>query len=238
MASEHPGLRPAVKAVLQQLAWYADPNGRNTFPSVGTISRRTGLKRRTVQKVLREFEAQQIISAVSSRSGGRSHSTRYEISVGKLQEQKETANEVHPSAKHKSEPESQSATATTKKSEQSSPEQQEHEKQKKATPVPSFQKGKAQQRAEQPLNPIPDGLDQSRGEQVWSAILEQLKTQVNEHSFDNWLKPLKAAGCGDGLLWIRVPKPEFKEMAERYTDQILEAMTSKELHDIKTVRFA
>jgi hypothetical protein len=238
MASEcH--LRPALKAVLQQLAWFADPNGRNTYPSVETISGRTGLERRTVQKMLRELEAPRIICAVGSQRGGRGHSTRYEINMGKLRELKETANCMNSSGRHKREPESQRATATPKKSEQHSPEQQEHEKQQKANPVLGYQNGKAQKRTEQPrtVNRIPDGLDQDRGEQAWSAILERLEARVDTHSFDIWLKPLKAAGCADGVLWIQVPTPAFKEMAERYTDHINAALAAEEICDIREVRF-
>ena len=234
-------LRPALKNVLLALAWHADPNGRNAFPSVNTIAQRTGYRRRTVQKALRELEAQEIIYAVGSRLGGRRHSTRYDFNVRKLQELKEAANCIHPLGRHKSEPaDHERATVVLTNGELRSPEHQEDEKEKKATPVISSQDGKAHKRTEQPrtANRIPDGLDQNRGEEVWSAIREQLKPRVDPHSFDNWLNPLKAAGCADGVLWLRVPIPEFKEMAEKYTNQINEAMTSTEIHDIREVRFA
>lgn len=223
-------LRPAVKAVLQQLAWFADADGRNIFPSVSTIARRTGLTRRAVQKLLRELEAMGIIASVGSQGGGRGHSTRYEINMRKLQELKETANRIHPLRSNTGESEDQErATVTHAKGELRSPEYQEHEKQKKATPVISSQEGTA--------NRIPDGLDQNRGEQVWSAVLEQLKPQIDKHSFDTWFIPPKAAGFRDGVLWIRVPYQESKEIFKRYTNQIAEALKSKEIQDVREVRF-
>jgi hypothetical protein len=232
-------LRPAVKAVLQTLAWYADPNGRNTYPSVGTISSRTDFKRRTVQKVLRELEAIGIILATSSRLGGRSHSTRYEINMGKLQELKETANCKNSSGRPKGEPECKRATATSKKSEQRSPEQQEHEKQKKAIPVLSCREVPAQKMTEQPqtVDRITDGLDQDRGNQVWSVIREHIRTQVDSHSFDIWVNPLHVVGCVDDKLSIRLPGPQFDFKRGYYSELIKEALISKEIDDIKTVRF-
>ena len=96
MAAECP-LRPAVKAVLLQLAWFADYSGKNAFPSVSTIAQRTGLKRRTIQKVLRELEGQKIIYALGSRLGGRRHSTRYDFNIRNLQALKETAHRIRDS---------------------------------------------------------------------------------------------------------------------------------------------
>ncbi len=134
LASECP-LRPAAKAVLQQLAWYAHDDGKEAYPSVITIARRTGLKRRTVQKVLRELEAQQIIYAVGSRLGGRRHTTHYAINIRKLQEIEESANRIHPLGRHKGEPEDQErATVTHAMGELQSPDHQEHEKEKKSAP--------------------------------------------------------------------------------------------------------
>jgi hypothetical protein len=65
---------------------------------------------------------------------------------------------------------------------------------------------------------VPEGLNQDKGKQVWSAILEHHEAHVDPHEFETWVKPSKATGCADGKLWIRVPTPEFKEMVERYRD--------------------
>jgi hypothetical protein len=235
MASEcH--LRPALKAVLHKLAWHTDANGRNAFPSVETILLHTGYTRRTVQKVLREAEALGIICAVGSRRGGRRRSTRYDFNLSKLQELRRTANRTTSLGAYKSEPETETANAMHQNSEPRTPEYQEHKKEKMATPC---QEERAHKQTEQPrtVDQIPGGLDKGRGEQVLSSIREHLKTQVDPHSFDIWLQPLKAIGCADGELCIRLPRPEFREPVERYRNLIEEALTFKEIQDARTVRF-
>lgn len=128
-------LRPALKAVLNKLAWHADAIGRNAFPSVETILRHTGYTRRTVQKVLRELEAQEIIYAVGSRLGGRRHSTRYDFNVRNLQALKETAHRIHPLGSRRGEPDDhERANVVPEKGELRSPDHQEHEKEKKSAP--------------------------------------------------------------------------------------------------------
>jgi len=244
MASEcH--LRPAVKAVLQTLAWYADTNGKNIYPAVNTIARRTSLKRRTVQKVLRELEAQLIICAVGSRLGGRRHSTHYEINIKKLQELQKTANAAHPSWRNKSERDSQErVNATPTKGARRSPENQEHETGKQVATrlgrVINFPKGQANDKTARPIaeDRIPDGLEKERGRQIWSVIKQHLKARVDQHRFEIWISPLDAAGCADGVLWIRLPNPEFKEMVERFASDMVASLTANQICDVLTVRFA
>ncbi len=127
-------LRPAVKAVLQQLAWFANENGENSFPKVLTIAGRTSLTRRGVQKVLRELESQGIITGSGSRLGGSGHSTHYRINLGCLFELSQSANGVRPSHQKKGEShDTQRANIMPENGEQPSPEQNNNEKEK-ATP--------------------------------------------------------------------------------------------------------
>ena len=72
-------LRPPAKAVLKELAWYANDEGENAWPSVRTLAERTGFSRRTVQKILRELEGLGAIQAVGNRLGGRHRTTRYRL---------------------------------------------------------------------------------------------------------------------------------------------------------------
>jgi hypothetical protein len=71
--------RVAVKAVLKELAWFANNDGENIWPSVSTLAHRTGLGRRGVQKILRELEQAGAIEAVGSRLGGRHRPTHYRL---------------------------------------------------------------------------------------------------------------------------------------------------------------
>jgi hypothetical protein len=72
-------LRPTAKAVLKELGWFADDKGERIWPSVRTLTERTGLGRRGVQKSLRELETEGAIEALGSRLGGRGRTTRYRM---------------------------------------------------------------------------------------------------------------------------------------------------------------
>ena len=63
-------LRPPAKAVLKDLAWFADNQGENAWPSVRTLAERTGFSRRAVQKILRELEK---LGAIQAGSHGPSN---------------------------------------------------------------------------------------------------------------------------------------------------------------------
>ncbi len=129
-------VRRTAKAVLLQLAWYADDNGENVWPKVSTIAERTSLTRRAVQKVLRELESQQIIFATGSRLRGRARSTHYCINLARLSFFVESANNIRPLPQKKSESQDiQRANSTPIKGAQRSPEENNNEKEKEtATP--------------------------------------------------------------------------------------------------------
>jgi hypothetical protein len=69
---------PAQKAVLLALANYADPNGRNCYPSCPRLARNASIDERTVTRVIAELEHAGHI-AVRRRPGLGSH---YELAVG------------------------------------------------------------------------------------------------------------------------------------------------------------
>lgn len=87
--------RVRVRAVLRDLADACGPEGL-AFRSVATMASRTGLGERSVQKSLRELEAQGLIEAVGGVSrGGRALSTRYRLRVHENPaEQSETPHSV------------------------------------------------------------------------------------------------------------------------------------------------
>jgi DNA-binding transcriptional ArsR family regulator len=96
------GIRHPTKAVLKELAWFADDDGKNIWPSVTTLAERTGLSRRAVQKLLRDLEQTGAIDAEGSRlggrvRGGRGRATRYRINLGWLEENAKTAKKGRPS---------------------------------------------------------------------------------------------------------------------------------------------
>lgn len=75
-------LTPTEKAVAHSLAYHAPKNG-SAYPSMETIASQSGLGNRTAaQKVVRRLEAKSIISATSSKKGGRKNPTRYQFNLG------------------------------------------------------------------------------------------------------------------------------------------------------------
>jgi chromosomal replication initiator protein len=70
----------------------------------------------------------------------------------------------------------------------------------------------------------------------WLRILDALEKKVNRHSYDTWLKPLRYSHTQGATLFVRVPAPEFREMGERYSDLIREAIDNLKL-EVKDVEF-
>jgi pyocin large subunit-like protein len=135
-------VRPTAKAVLKELAWFADDAGENIWPSVKTLAERTGLSRRAVQKLLRELEHMGAIQALGSRLGGRHKTTRYRMDFGWLEASAKTANGNRPfvpqnsGEKRNGEPQnSKRANGSAENSEPRSPEQKEHEYEQKKKPL-------------------------------------------------------------------------------------------------------
>jgi chromosomal replication initiator protein len=56
----------------------------------------------------------------------------------------------------------------------------------------------------------------------WVRILDALEKKINRHSYDTWLKPIRYSHSEDRVLFMRVPSPDFAQMAEKYADVILE----------------
>jgi hypothetical protein len=116
-------LRPTAKAVLKELAWFANDQGENAWPSVRTLAERTGLGRRAVQKILRESEQVGAIQAVGNRLGGRHRTTRYRLVLAWFQ--------ANCAAKKGERGDTERANGSAQKGERGSPEQKEHEYEEK-----------------------------------------------------------------------------------------------------------
>ena len=70
----------------------------------------------------------------------------------------------------------------------------------------------------------------------WIRILGALEKKVNRTSFDTWLKPTRFSHTEGRVLYIRVPRPEFRVIEEKYSDLILEAIDNLGL-DLQDVKF-
>ncbi|MCI0349042.1 MAG: chromosomal replication initiator protein DnaA [Acidobacteriales bacterium] len=70
----------------------------------------------------------------------------------------------------------------------------------------------------------------------WMRILDALEKKVNRHSYDTWLKPTRFSHFREGVLFVRVPTPEFRHIGEKYADLIQEAIETLGL-DFNDVEF-
>ena len=70
----------------------------------------------------------------------------------------------------------------------------------------------------------------------WVLILDALERKVNRHSYETWLKPTRYSHANEGILFIRVPAPEFRHVGDKYSDLIQEAIDVLGM-DYQDVRF-
>ena len=71
----------------------------------------------------------------------------------------------------------------------------------------------------------------------WARILDALEKKINRHSYDTWLKPTRFSHAEQGILFVRVPTPEFRHVGDKYADLIQEAIDNLglEFRDVKFV---
>src|SRR5882724_11110211 len=71
----------------------------------------------------------------------------------------------------------------------------------------------------------------------WMRILDALEKKINRHSYDTWLKPTRFSHSREGVLFVRVPTPEFRHIGEKYADLIQEAIEvlNLEFNDVEFV---
>jgi len=70
----------------------------------------------------------------------------------------------------------------------------------------------------------------------WARILDALEKKINRHSFDTWLKPTRYSHTRDGVLFVRVPTAEARQVADKYADLIQEAIDNLGL-EFQQVKF-
>src|SRR5207302_6046225 len=68
-------------------------------------------------------------------------------------------------------------------------------------------------------------------------ILAALEKKISRNSYDTWLKPTRFSHANGGVLFIRVPTPEFRHIGEKFGDLIQEAMDTlePEFQDVKFI---
>ena len=71
----------------------------------------------------------------------------------------------------------------------------------------------------------------------WARILDALEKKINRHSYDTWLKPTRYSHASNGILFVRVPTAEYRQVGDKYADLIQEAVDNLGLgyEDVKFV---
>ena len=63
----------------------------------------------------------------------------------------------------------------------------------------------------------------------WLQILAALEKKVIRQSFETWLKPTRFSHSSGRTIFVRVPSPEFRQIGDKYSDLIQEAIESQSL---------
>ncbi len=56
---------------------------------------------------------------------------------------------------------------------------------------------------------------------IWSKVLDQIKPQINDQSFNTWFSPLKPIGLGKNTLDIEIPSKFFSEWLDEHYRNII-----------------
>jgi len=67
---------------------------------------------------------------------------------------------------------------------------------------------------------LPADLDKNKGREAWKAIADTVEVQINPHSFDTWIRPLRSLGVSGATLYIQIPTKEFSHVGDKYGDII------------------
>jgi chromosomal replication initiator protein len=58
----------------------------------------------------------------------------------------------------------------------------------------------------------------------WLRVLDALEKKVNRTSYDTWLKPTRFSHANGGILFVKVPSNDFRQVGDKYGDLIQEAL--------------
>jgi hypothetical protein len=86
----------------------------------------------------------------------------------------------------------------------------------------------------EPYWELPEGLDEANGKALWSELKSRIQANLTPHTFDTWFKPIQSGGTKDGMLYLKVPTPQFGHLGKKYKKQIESALP----HTLTGVRFA
>ena len=72
---------------------------------------------------------------------------------------------------------------------------------------------------------------------LWSSVLETLRTQIAERSYETWIRPIDAVRCMDGTLVLGVPSSFFQDWVEEHYRPLIERAVAQAIAQPLFVRF-
>jgi Helix-turn-helix domain len=214
------------KAIAKELAWFADPEGKNTYPSVDTLANRTGFTRRAIQKNLRKLQAMNVIHPEGSGKGGYKLSTHYWFDVRTLASLKR-ANGVHGLRLCTSEKgerhDIKRANGETEKGERGTPEQNEQEERTEDHHAFGAMPIELQERAlKKPSGNATGNGTKAEAVRAWIELKERLRKEMPESEWNLWVKParLERVMSGDCLLVALPPNRRIIEAARKHKELV------------------
>jgi chromosomal replication initiation ATPase DnaA len=92
--------------------------------------------------------------------------------------------------------------------------------------------------ADVPKVELPADLDPDKGRAAWSAIDAEARKHINPHSYDTWLKPVRAIGVSGRTLLLKVPTQEFELIGRKYGEVIEMACQRLGLEGVQFIQAA
>jgi len=86
-----------------------------------------------------------------------------------------------------------------------------------------------------PSTALPDELDEHAGRNLWRGVLERVRANVPDHSFEMWFKPLRATGLCQSTrkLYVHAPSAEFLNLGDRFPGALKPALAHLEIQSLE-----
>lgn len=210
---------PSEKLVLSCIAWHAKPGGGGAYPGVRRLAKLTGLARSTTENALASLIGRGYVSI--TRRGNQVTANEYKISIAALM--------AHPVDAPDLRAEPVPATGTG-----GVPATGTHGVPATGTGVPEGVPIGDGGVSRLGLKPVPaTGTEQTTtplteqlnaGMALWLVALGLLQKRVDRHSWEAWIRPLRAVSLSGAVLTLQIPSPDFAHVCSgKYN--VLEAIT-------------
>mgnify|MGYP005816039231 CR=1 FL=1 len=208
-------LTPQEKTVLLHLADHADTLGE-CFPSVGFLSRKTGLAESSVRKYLRRLQDRELIHGTEqTTTAGRTTSTLYRLALPDLEGPVRLLSmDVDRTHRETAPPPTEARGGTHRETVGDPP-------------------GGGGSSITYQVNLSGEPISGSAGEKIgdllewWESVLEELKRVAPRPMFDSWLRELTAQRIKGNVIEISPPNAYVGEMVSNRCTAIIEKAIAK-----------